>query len=158
MRRKDREMKNQEEILEVMKRCQVCRLALFDDPYPYVVPLNFGMKAEKDSVTLYFHGAKEGKKYELMRKNKKAAFEMDCTYGIDADVEKGECTQEYESVMGCGTLEFLEGAEKEEGLRLLLNQYPLPEGFAYDMRAAAATCVFCLRVDSMTGKKRRRIS
>lgn len=43
MRRKDREITEFEEIIDVMERCGVCRLALHDEEYPYIVPLNFGM-------------------------------------------------------------------------------------------------------------------
>ena len=64
MRRKDREIKDRQEILEVMKRCDVCRLALHDEEFPYIVPVNFGMEVMDGEITLYFHGATEGKKYE----------------------------------------------------------------------------------------------
>ena len=44
MRRTDREITDRQELLDVMARCDVCRLALNDESgYPYVVPLNFGM-------------------------------------------------------------------------------------------------------------------
>ena len=43
MRRKDREVTDLSEIIEIMKNCDVCRLALNDDGFPYILPLNFGM-------------------------------------------------------------------------------------------------------------------
>lgn len=46
MRRKDREIKNPEEILAIMKQCDVCNIAFFDEEYPYVIPLNFGVEYE----------------------------------------------------------------------------------------------------------------
>lgn len=57
MRRTDREIKEFNEIIEVIKKCDVCRLALHDEEYPYIVPLNFGMQLENGKVVLYFHGA-----------------------------------------------------------------------------------------------------
>lgn len=57
MRRKDREITSKEEMLDVIRRSDVCRLALNDDGYPYILPLNFGMKEEDGKVVLYFHGA-----------------------------------------------------------------------------------------------------
>ena len=42
MRQGNREIKEFNEIIEVMKNCDVCRLALNDDEYPYILPLNFG--------------------------------------------------------------------------------------------------------------------
>ena len=35
----------------------------------YIVPMNFGYEFEGDSLILYFHGAGEGRKLELIRKN-----------------------------------------------------------------------------------------
>lgn len=78
MRRSDREIKDFDEIIEVINKCDVCRLAINDGDYPYIVPMNFGLNIEDGKVVLYFHCASEGKKLELLRKNNKVAFEMDC--------------------------------------------------------------------------------
>ena len=44
MRRKDREIREKDEIIRVMEACDVCRLALNDlDGWPYLLPLNFGL-------------------------------------------------------------------------------------------------------------------
>lgn len=40
MRRSDREIKNFDEIIEVIKKCDVCRLAVNDGECPYIVPMN----------------------------------------------------------------------------------------------------------------------
>lgn len=48
MRRKDREVTDLSEIIEIMKNCDVCRLALNDDGFPYILPLNFGMAVNGD--------------------------------------------------------------------------------------------------------------
>jgi len=54
MRRKDREVTD---LSEIMKNCDVCRLALNDDGFPYILPLNFGMAVNGEKITLYFHSA-----------------------------------------------------------------------------------------------------
>ena len=59
VRRSDRQIKDFKEIVEVIKKCDVCRIALNDAGYPYMIPLNFGMKTEEEQITLYFHGAGE---------------------------------------------------------------------------------------------------
>ena len=44
MRRKDREITDFQELIAVMKKCDVCRIALNDSSgYPYILPLNFGI-------------------------------------------------------------------------------------------------------------------
>lgn len=52
MRQEDREIKELDEKIEVMKKCDVCRLALNDDGYPYILPLNFGMEVIDGKVRL----------------------------------------------------------------------------------------------------------
>ena len=42
MRRKDREIKEFDEIIDVLSRCKVLHLALISDGKPYAVPVNFG--------------------------------------------------------------------------------------------------------------------
>ena len=55
MRRNDREITEFSEMTDVMKRCDVCRLALNDeDGYPYLLPLNFGMEETDGRVTVSY--------------------------------------------------------------------------------------------------------
>lgn len=77
MRRSDREITDFQELITVMRGCDVCRLALHDEPYPYILPLNFGLEANGGTVRLYFHGADTGTKYDLIARNPNASFEMD---------------------------------------------------------------------------------
>lgn len=64
MRRKDREIKEFDEIIDVLSRCKVLHLALISDGKPYAVPVNFGYAvSESDGrkkLAIYFHGAGEG--------------------------------------------------------------------------------------------------
>ena len=75
MRRKDREITDFDEIVAIMRKCDVCRLALNDGDFPYIVPLNFGLEVRGDRVFLYFHAAKEGKKLDLIARDNRATFE-----------------------------------------------------------------------------------
>ena len=47
-------------MMKIIAKCDTCRLALFDDEFPYIVPLNFGTDVEEGQLYLYFHSAKEG--------------------------------------------------------------------------------------------------
>ena len=67
MRRKDREITDPEKIRAVIGECAVCRLGLADGKRVYVVPVNFGHVEEAGRHVLYFHGAKEGRKMDLIR-------------------------------------------------------------------------------------------
>lgn len=154
MRRADREIKEFEEIVKVMERCEICRLAFHDGDYPYILPLNFGMKVENRKITLYFHGAPEGKKYRLMAVDNRVGFEMDCKTKLAFLVEEGNCTMEYESVIGQGTVEILPEEERELALDILMRHYR-GENFPYNKAVIPKTAVFKLTVETCTGKRRR---
>lgn len=156
MRRKDRGIFDFDEIIEVMKKCDVCRIAMQGEEYPYMVPLNFGMEVEEDQVTLYFHGALEGKKYEHLARNNKVCFEMDCGHTLYTDMEQGNCTMCYESVIGFGVIEEVPEEEKTEALNILMEHYPVPAGFRYNEAVVPKTRVLRLRVKQMTGKRRAK--
>ena len=155
MRRKDREVTDFEEILSILRKCDVCRLALNDGDYPYLLPLNFGLAVEDGRAVLSFHGAMEGKKYDLLEKDPRASFEVDCGHRLLFDEGAGYCTMEYESVVGRGQIVFLSEEEKEAALDVLVRQYH-PEGFAYNRAALSRTRIFKLVVEEMTAKRKRK--
>lgn len=155
MRRSDREITDRNEMLEVIRRCDVCRLALNDEGYPYILPLNFGMEEDGETIVFYFHGAAEGKKYELIEKDNRASFEMDCAHRLVMDEEHGNCTMEYESIIGRGRVEIVPEDEKYEALCVLMRQY-YPEGADFNKAAIPRTTVLKLTVETMTGKKRKK--
>ena len=153
MRRSDREIKEFDEIVKVMEECDVCRIAFFDEEYPYLLPLNFGMKVIDNQIVLYFHGATVGKKYDLMAKNNKVGFEMDCSHRLVMDEETKSCTMEYESVIGNGILEIVEDQYKYDALYLLMKHYH-KEDFEFNRKAMSMTIAFKLTVNKITGKRR----
>lgn len=156
MRRSDREITDIDDMIRVMERCDVCRLALNDEHYPYILPLNFGMQVINGQIILYFHGATEGKKYDLFRQDNRASFEMDCAHKLVTDEETGNCTMEYESVIGHGRIEIVPEEEKYEALCILMAHYH-KEDFPFNQAVIPRTMVFKLTVEQMTGKRRMKI-
>lgn len=158
MRRKDREVMDFEELIAIMKKCDVCRIALNDSGYPYILPLNFGLAVKDGRAELYFHGAPEGTKYELMQRDSRAGFEMDCGHELRFGEDNCSCTMDYESVIGRGHIEMVPDEEKLAALRILMEHYR--EGdFPFNPAVVAKTRVFKLVVEQMTGKihdKKRR--
>ena len=105
------------------------------------------------AFTFYCHGAKEGKKLDVIRKNASVAFEMDCQNAL----QHGEtaCTHSYyyASVLGEGKAEILEGDEKRKGLSaLMLHMAGRNDVFTAEM--ADKVAVIAIRVDALTAKKR----
>lgn len=153
MRRADREVTDFQELIAIMEKCDVCRLSLNDDGYPYILPLNFGMQTADGRVELYFHGAAEGRKYELIQADNRASFEMDCGHRLVTDRERGNCTMEYESVIGRGRIEMVPDGEKYEALCILMRHYHKEE-VPFQRAVMPKTRVFKLVVEKMTGKRR----
>ncbi|MDO4503427.1 MAG: pyridoxamine 5'-phosphate oxidase family protein [Coriobacteriia bacterium] len=155
MRRSDREVTDPDELLEIMRRCDVCRLALNDDDgFPYIVPLNFGISEHEGSLRLVFHSALAGHKLDLMRADSRAAFEMDCDHVLQYFEDRGYCTMSYASVMGKGRIRMMEGDEKAVALQQLMDQYHPGKNAYFNPAAMDRTAVYCLEVESMTGKRK----
>ena len=152
MRRSDREIKELEHIIEVIKKCEVCRVALNDEEYPYILPLNFGFGIEEGQVVLYFHGATEGTKYQLIARDPRASFEMDCSHRLVLEENTGNCTMEFESIIGRGIIEIItDYDQKKEALDILMGQYHADD-FTYNEAIISQTGIMKLTVQQMTGK------
>ena len=153
MRRKDREITSMTKILEIIEKCDVCRIAFHDSPFPYIVPMNFGISTTDDQITLYFHCANEGKKLDLIKQNPSVCFEMDCAHQLFTDDVSMNCSMAYESVIGYGKVEIVPETEKLEALNLLMAHYH-KEDFQFNQKVIPMTTVFKLTVETMTAKHR----
>ena len=153
MRRKDREITNIDDMIEIMKVCDVCHLALNNEGYPYIVPLNFGVDRKDDKVILYFHSALKGTKRDLIEKDNRASFEMDYNEGLVMDLEKQNCSIAYKSVVGRGHIEIVPDEEKYDALRILMSHYR-QEDFPINKAMISVTLVYKLVIEEMTGKAR----
>ena len=157
MRRTDREITGLEEKLDIIHRARVFRLGLAENNQPYVVPLNYGYRFEDGVLVFYFHGAHEGRKIDMIRKNRAACVEID---GDTALITEGEkpCawSSAYKSIIAFGTITPLEtDAEKTDGLnRILRHQTGRDTEYCFSAQELSAVAVFSLTVTEFTGKAR----
>lgn len=122
MRRNDREVKNMEKIQEILDTCKICRLGMADNNEVYIVPMNFGYEFEGENLILYFHGAREGRKLELIRKNSVVGIEMDCGHELVEGSAACQYSYYYGSVIGGGEAEIVEEpAEKVKALEVIMR-------------------------------------
>ena len=155
MRRKEREITDIAEKLAVIEKCKVCRLAMTDGNAPYIVPLNFGYTWENDKLCLYFHGACEGRKIDILKKNPKICFEMDCSHKLIEADNPADYSYAYESIIGEGKVEFLDDPkEKTFGLNILMRHQAGREGFTFPEEALKKTCAYKVEAVWFTGKRR----
>lgn len=155
MRRKDREVTDVNEKLEIIEKCDVCRIAFADGDTPYIVPLNFGYSYSEGRLVLYFHCATKGKKLDRMQEHPHVCFEMDCSRKLLGSGEIAcSYTMAFESVIGTGTLEVCEDAEEKlQGLKLLMRQMVKDDCFTYLPEQMQRVTVLRLCVDNFTAKK-----
>ncbi len=122
MRRKDREVTDQKEIQHIFDTCKVCRLGLQDEDGVYIVPVNYGYCMENDTYILYFHGAKEGKKIDLIQKNLRAGIELDCGHELVSGATACQYSYLYGSIIGKGRAEIVEDTqEKLKALAVIMK-------------------------------------
>ena len=68
MRQRKRQVTDKATICAMLDAMDTIHVAMHDEPFPYVVPLNFGYDWE-DKLVFYFHCAHEGYKLDLLHKN-----------------------------------------------------------------------------------------
>jgi nitroimidazol reductase NimA-like FMN-containing flavoprotein (pyridoxamine 5'-phosphate oxidase superfamily) len=157
MRRKDKEITETAEKIEIIEQNTVCRIGLAQNNIPYIVPLNYGYSFENDILTLYFHSAKEGKKMDIIRENNRACFEIDCDCKL---IEGGKpCSYNYafKSIIGFGRIVIMESVEEKiNSLNRIIKQQTGKE-ITYDFpeEALERTVVYKMTVEEFTGKQKQ---
>lgn len=123
MRRKDREITDKSKIDEIIRGCHCCRLGFCDKGQVYIVPLNFGFEPKEGGGTLYFHGAKAGRKYQLLQASPTVTFELDREYWLTGGEVACDYACHFQSVMGQGRASIISAPEEKlVALKALMNQ------------------------------------
>lgn len=154
MRRNDREVTDGNKIKEIIMSCDTVRLGINAGEVPYIVPLSFGYEEGNGKRFLYFHGAGEGRKIELLKKTGRAAFEMDTACRIVSGDKACQYTALYKSVFGSGRVEFIEDPEEKiKGLGVIMSHYTDRKDLEYADEMIKRVCVFRLEVEEISCKE-----
>ncbi|MBH5316945.1 pyridoxamine 5'-phosphate oxidase family protein [Paenibacillus sp. GSMTC-2017] len=120
VRMKKRECTDQVKIEQFVAKAQTGFLGLSDGQQPYVVPLNFVWINE----FIYFHGADEGRKIDIIGKNNEACFTISEAYGTIPDPVPAKTDTAYMSVMAFGYVEAVYDIdEATEAMQAMLDKY-----------------------------------
>jgi len=150
MRRKDKEIKDPQEIVAILQQARVLRLGLCSEGIPYVVPLSFGYR----DGCLYLHSAKQGKKIEMIRANPRVCFEIDVNAEVIRADQPCDWGMKFASVIGFGAASILEDPEeKKGGLDAIMEHYSSPSAQPYPDSILEHTAVIRVRIEEMTGKR-----
>ena len=152
MRRRDREIIDENKIEEFIAKEQILRIAFYDEGDIYIVPVNYGYLRD-EKYTFYFHGAKAGRKYELAKNKPLVGFEIDGNYKLLEGERACDFSAKFQSVIGTGILTLVDdNEEKKVGLNTIMKQTTSREEWHYSEEMLEAVAVFRLDVDKLTCK------
>ena len=154
MRRKDREVKEINEIINILEMCKTACVAMIDKNTPYVVPLSYGYELKEDTLVLYFHCAKEGRKIEILKRNNKVCFTIfNEGEPLHAEIP---CDSGYyfSSIIGNGIAEFIEDpVEKKEALQKMFA-HQAGRDIEFTQAQSDPVCVFKIISKEYAGKRK----
>ncbi len=154
------DIKDKEQISEVLNNASFGTLSLSIDNKPYSTPLNF-VEFEDE---IYFHGAKKGKKIDIIKENAYASFCVVEDYSLLPSYfssDKGDAcpaTHLFKSVIIDGKIKILEDYdEKATALEMLMQKLQKERKYIslnneMYKKAINATCVYKLIPANTTAK------
>ena len=152
--KREREVTDPVEILEILDKSQVVHIAMVDGDEPYLVPMNYGYTMEDGKLTIYVHGAVKGRKTDILQVNPKVFFSMECDVQPFEGPVACRYGTVYSSLMGAGKAEILEDVEeKKRGLSILMKTQT-GKDFTFDDRMVSIVSVIRITADYYTAKKR----
>lgn len=151
MRRKEKEIRNDRELVKIIEQGEICRIALCEDNIPYIVPMNYGLIDNN----IYFHSAKKGKKIDIIKKNNYACFEIEIDTKIVTAEKACNWGMSYKSIIGYGYIEEVSDVkEKKNALLSLMRQYDKKnQDWTFNTDSFEKTLVLRLKIAQMSGKK-----
>lgn len=117
MRRKDREVTDEEELREILMQGKYAVISMCRDNEPYIVTLSYGYDRLKNS--LYLHTGLQGLKIDFIKYNPNVC----ATIIDDKGYIMGECGHKYRSIVIDGKISFAKDLEeKKYGMEIILKQ------------------------------------
>ena len=153
IRRKDREISDNKEILKILKNGKYAIIAMAMGNDPYIVTLSYGY--DEASNSLYFHCANIGKKMDYINANPRVC----ATIIEDKGYVQEKCEHHFSSLIISGNMHLVkEIEEKEKGLRILMNHLeqnpkPIYERNIKGPDSYQKVTILRLQIERITGKK-----
>ena len=154
MTRREQQITDMNEIIKILDKSKVVHVGMVDGDEPYVVPMNYGYIMEDDKLTIYLHGANRGRKLDLIRKNPKVFFELDCDIvPFEGDVA---CRYgiTYASVMGRGIAEIVEDVEEKKRALSILMKTQTSKDFEFEDKMTTIVTIIKITALEYTAKHR----
>lgn len=154
MRREDRRVINRNELEDIIKSSKVCRVAMNDEDGIYILPVNFGYTFTNDELEIFFHGAKVGKKVDILSKgNVHVGFEMDSGHESVAGEHACSYSFKYQSIIGKGYASII--VDKNEKIKAFNQFMHNQAGKSFDStdKMLEDVLFFSIKATSYSGKR-----
>lgn len=160
MRLYKREICESEIIKEILEECEVVRLGSRDAEGMFIVPVNYGYEfsqsGEKMRLTLFIHGAGEGRKADAFTACSDVAVEMDCRHGLITGDYTCSYSYSYRSIMGNGKVRrAADVQEKIYGLTKIMEHIAPEAEIEFSPAMLERTEVFLIDIERFTAKERK---
>lgn len=155
MRRKDRELTEANEFIQIIDECKVCRIAMQDEVGLYIVPMNFGYTYENNQLVLFFHSAEEGRKINALKKNSNICFEMDCEHKLIPAELACNYAYSYKSIIGNGKAVFIDDIGEKKSAMSALMKHQTGKDHSFEDSMMAGISVLKIVVNNFAGKYHR---
>ena len=152
--KREREVTDINEIKEILDKSMIVHVGMVDDGEPYVVPMNYGYTLENGELCIYLHGATVGRKIDIIKKNPKVFFEMECDQVPFEGENPCQYGLAYSSIMGHGTAVIVEDVEEKKRAMTVLMKTQTEKDFEFQDRLVSAVAVIRIDVSEYTAKKR----
>ncbi len=152
--KREREVTDINEIKEILDKSMIVHVGMVDGDEPYVVPMNYGYSLEDGELCIYLHGATVGRKIDIIRKNPKVFFEMECDVTPFEGKVACQYGTTYSSVMGLGKAEILETPEEKIDGLVKFMKTQTGKDFTFDEKMVSIVSVIKITATDFTAKKR----
>lgn len=152
MRRAQRACTDPKQVLAAFSEATEMTLALKDEPYPYAVTVNYAPLVQAGELYLVFHGAKAGRKFELMQRDPHCAFTITLRSQIALLELPQKSTNFFRSLSGEGMIEFWDGAAAQAAIVQLMVHHGSDPATSAELKERLtphlkATQMFALKVE-----------
>lgn len=154
MRRREREITDEAVIRNILDKAKIIHLGLCDGDCPYVVPMNYGYILKEGKLTFYLHGAKEGYKYEVIAKNPKASFSIECDVVPFEGKVACQYGTTYASVLGRGTASLVEDVQEKIDALTILMKTQTEKDFTFNEKLVSVVNVIKIEISEFSAKRR----
>lgn len=156
IRRKEKEIKDRDEMIAVLEEAKYVTIAMCKDREPYLVTLSHGYDGENECI--YFHCAKEGKKIDILKGNNRV-------WGqalIDKGYVQKACDHLYATTQFRGRVTFVEDLEeKVYALELMIRALDNVPDWVIETqlneKSAAEVQIGRIDIEYMSGKKSENV-